>query len=148
MRSKLLIFVLVASVPLFFSCQRIISNLPVQSVQDCDLRETTVPQFPVYPGSSLISDIEVLNNTSATILEYVYDPNASLDDVLRFYSTISICSYYPSRQQNICEGDAEEFGDFSVFISDDDTLTPVYSLQLSWNKCGVDWDELNSVEND
>ncbi len=146
MRNKLLIFVLVAFVPLSFSCQRIISNLPVQSVQDCDLRETAVPQFPVYPGSSLISDIEVLNNASATILEYVYDPNSSLDDVLQFYSAVAICSYYPSRQQHICEGDAEKFGDFSVFIND--TLTPIYSLQLSWNKCGVDWDELNSVEND
>lgn len=147
MRNKLLIFILAIFVPIFFSCLHIILNLPIQIIQDCDLRKTTIPEFPIYPDSSLLSEIDVLNYSSATVLEYIYNSHASPTEILQFYATYATCYYYPSRQQHICEGDAKMFGSFSVFINDEHSdLTSEYSLKLSWNKCGADGDEINSVE--
>jgi hypothetical protein len=110
--------------------------LPLESVHNCDLRETHIPNFPVFPDASLVSQTDVLNTSKNRIVQYNYETESDIDEILQFYKDQSLCDVTLR-----CEGKAERFGRYTVFISET-SLT----IELAWDKCGVNWEKFNSVE--
>lgn len=138
--------VLVFSVIAIGGCLSFIRSLPISSLSNCTERNTSVPQIPVYSNSTLLDSIYSLDMPTGAILEYSYEANDSASEVSEFYAQEAICRSYPSDNITVCEGDASDFGDYSVIIPNESQIKTEYRIVVVWDRCGAEWQEINRLE--
>jgi hypothetical protein len=122
-------------------CSCIYIMFPLESIHNCDLRETHIPNFPEFPDTALISETDILNTSKNRIVQYNYETEADTDKIVQFYKEQSICSYIATRMEHMCKGNAQPFGVYRAFTGEG-SLT----IELKWDKCGSSWEEFYSVE--
>lgn len=103
---------------------------------DCAQRESSEPTAPIYPNSVLLG-----RNTSwyesATKIRYEYETQDAPSQVWDFYNGQAACDAIEGTQ-TFCDGDANPFGKYMVFISLTNPTT-TYAVEVRWDKCGSDW---------
>ena len=96
---------------------------------DCSERNSSVPDVPIYSGSTLISVLDE-SNSGIGSMYYEYQVEASLEEILSFYRMRGICNSY-----QVCTGDANPFGWYAVDIDESNSGTTSYTIVLEWEKC-------------
>lgn len=103
---------------------------------DCAQRNSSEPTAPIYPNSVLLG-----RNTSwyesATKIRYEYETQDAPSQVWDFYNGQAACDAIEGTQ-TFCDGDANPFGKYMVFISLTNPTT-TYAVEVRWDKCGSDW---------
>jgi hypothetical protein len=105
----------------------------------CDDRQTVVPKFSIYPASTLINEVKTHDSPGMGIIEYYYQTDHKPQDVAEFYSKIIYCSDLDTKNGKLlCNGKAEPFGNYEVYIDYNASQGTIYTIELSWFRCGAE----------
>jgi hypothetical protein len=105
---------------------------------NCNVRNTTIPEAPVYPDSVLVRKAVIFDVSEYSVYEYTYETTGSYEDIVEYYAAAGCTPY----DWLVCKGSASPFGDYELYIVDEplsDAIT--YRLVVEWDKCPPGWKE-------
>jgi hypothetical protein len=109
---------------------------------DCQQRENSVPEIPIYPSSTLLKESTILDSPSESMMSYEYEVVDSPESVAKFYMDVTVCSdINQENARQICRGQAEPFGIYYVYINFENADLTIYTIEVNWDKCSPNWEE-------
>lgn len=94
----------------------------------------TEPNYLVYPGSTLVKT-DVGRANKIRIIGYQYHVDMEWRNVVTFYqSHINCTGLLMNGNRIVCEGKANPYGDYSVYIDITDNMATLYTIELSWGR--------------
>jgi hypothetical protein len=93
----------------------------------------TVPEYPIFPQSTLISDKRVHQSPRNNIVERNYSSATSTNAVIAFYQDNAACHITSGTDTMLCRGE-DNGGIYYVYIDLSTSQATSYTVEVGW-KC-------------
>src|SRR5688572_23624356 len=81
----------------------------------CNERKNEVPQYPVYPSSSLLGQIKFVDTEESAVYTYKYSTASTMSNFIDWYEQSGVtCRTGEEAQAYVCHGDVTPFGGYFV----------------------------------